>query len=180
MAIARKPPGSWYGIVLKVDGLPVKHTLLDTHGKYPRPELGTRCVCCDVETTRRRPFDPSGDLWRGAPIEFPLCMPCNSHVQKDSKVAGRAALGLMGGIGLTAGGSNRDSWVIASFGIALLAITAAWFLADRAKRRRAAATGHHIGLELSVQHGMCTVRTTNPRLADEVAERNRDLVALAR
>jgi hypothetical protein len=58
----------------------------------------------------------------------------------------------------------------------LLAGIAAWIAKTRSARRREAARGHHTGLEILVSPRQCSVRTTNPRLAEELVERNRGRV----
>lgn len=181
MSIARKPSGQWYAVVLKVDDAPPPvYGLLQVEGTFPRPELGTSCVCCDLDTKQRGRFDPRDDISRGDAIEFPLCERCESHVHKDNKVAGNLTLAGAFGLGLIVMGYNRDLWALVAVGIVVCAALAGWLVSSRAKRRRHAVDGHHVGLEITVKHGMCTVRTTNPRLANEIAARNSENVVLAR
>jgi len=70
----------------------------------------------------------------------------------------------------------NEAWLLAGLAALLLAVLAAWGLRRLSKRESFAADGHHTGLEISATIGQCAIRTTNPRLAAEIAERNRDLV----
>lgn len=84
--MAGKTPGQWYAVVLKVDDIaPPVHRFLDREGRFPRPELGTSCVCCDRSTERRGRFEPRDAISRGDAIEFPLCETCESHVRRTTR-----------------------------------------------------------------------------------------------
>jgi hypothetical protein len=179
--IARKPPGSWYAVLLgSAETPPQTRTLLDTKGHFPAPELGTRCVCCDAETPRRREFDPSGQGIRADPIEIPVCGACETHVAMNASRAGRFGLAGMLGVGLVAFGANRELWIVSLIGGVVLSVVIVLWLRVRTARRTAAADNHHMGFELSVANGMCSIRTTNHRLATELADRHGELVKLAR
>ncbi len=185
MALERKPLGSWYVVILKTEEFSHARNFatgaFGGEGRYPAPELGTRCVCCDAETTLRRPFDPSMSRNRAVALDIPVCKDCETHVASSTSRAQMLGAGFCVGIGLALWAAMKQMWGLALLGVLALALVVGVVLSARAKRRAMAHGGHHTGLEIIVAaHGMCSIRTTNFRLASEVAERNAELVSKAR
>lgn len=174
--IRRRPRGSWYGVVLR--GADFSFGALAMTGAVggafdaPRPRLGVRCVCCDVETMATMPFSIDSDRVRGEPVPVPACDTCADHLDRNIVVpelvgaGGCVAIALIG-LGLV----YANVWLGAA-GAALAAIAALFVVRKRQARRRLAERGHHTGLEIMIRPGLCAVRTTNPRVALELAQRH--------
>jgi hypothetical protein len=175
--MAARPLGAWYAVVLTAPDFSLGHTAvvgaLGASSSFPTPDLGERCVCCDGETTARRHFDASTDRFRADPIAIPLCADCGTHVQLNTSNGQLAGALVCVGLGGAIWGAAAPSLAAVAAGSALLAAIAAWIAAGRRARLKQAARGHHCGFEILISPRLCSVRTTNPRLAEELVERNR-------
>jgi hypothetical protein len=144
--------------------------------RYPAPKLGERCVCCDQTDVGFRHFDPSTDRFQAEPIAIPLCETCAEHVSLSTHAQQFVAALICMGIGGVLYAVMNELWKWAAVAALLLAGLAAWGLARLSKRDRFARNGHHTGLEISAHPGQCAIRTTNPRLAAEIAILNKDFL----
>lgn len=171
--MAKGRPGTWYAVSLKpagwsaIDGVRSK-------GTFPVGDYGSKCVCCDVETDSRMAFNPSTGNVASA-IKLPRCADCATHVAAGNNMS--IVMYVLGAAGILVGayGLKWSENLYTAIGAACFATLGAILLA--AKRRRIAmeARGHRSGLEIAVLPGLVSVRTTNPRFADEIRERNPEL-----
>ena len=146
------------------------------------PNLGAKCACCDVETPLRRKYNPGRGTRRlstagASPLALPICKACDSegHLYDPSGIA-PVAIGIAGVLGLAIGLSNH---MLAVTILSLAALARAGLLAvlARTKLNAHAARGHHVGLQLMLLPGMISLRTTNPRFADDVRAQNPKLTS---
>jgi hypothetical protein len=142
----------------------------------PPVDLGERCVCCDADHGGLfRPLCVTTDKVQARPIQAPVCVACADH----ALATGAAELaGLIAAVALVAAGWGALEglrWLVVVGLVALLGSAA--YLGSACLRRRAAvAAGHHVWVHVRVVPGQTVLRTTNPRLAREVAARHADLV----
>jgi uncharacterized protein YlaI len=180
MRVRYKPSGSWFGVVLRTSqfsyGKIAVGGAVGGKATFPTPDLGSSCVCCDRADAPSRRFDASTDRLRVDPIAIPVCSECDGHVAKSTNAAQMvAALLCVGGGGCLWGLMKPLAWA-ALGGAVLVACCVAWLVAVRAARRRSARDGHFTGFEIMASFHQCSVRTTNPRLARELLDRNREQV----
>ena len=71
-------------------------------------------------------------------------------------------------------------WPAAAAGAVVTAGCAAVLVSARAKLRSLVESGHHAGFEVNARPGHCGIRTTNPRIAQELAARHADWLANVR
>jgi hypothetical protein len=184
MSLPAKSPGSWYVVVLKTKAFSLAKIAIaggiGGEGTYPTPDLGRRCVCCDTADVTSRQYDPGSDRFEAAPLEIPICRACDAHVSKSTAVEQLAGVFLLMAAAGLFWSIHVEAWNWAALGAAATFAFVAWGARRILRRRDMAAHGHHIGLEISASLEMCSVRTTNPRLAAEVVERNKALVHLSR
>ncbi len=173
-----KPAGSWYAVVLRrgFSGAKLFATgALGLSSDFPMPELGTRCVCCDVENSELVNYDPNtGRVRQTTFVPVPICRMCRPHVERNTGNAQLLAAALCGGFGLALWAAMKAAWLLAGIGGAIMAGCVVYIVNARTKLRALDATGHHAGLEISAHAGQCVVRTTNRRVAAELAERHAD------
>lgn len=142
-----------------------------SRGTFPTASYGTRCACCDAETTMRLKFNPSSG-WASSPIAIPACTDCLPHIQKSNPVAA-FLIGLVSLLFFGMAYKNENWWALV--GVACLAIAGAIHLSSQRRQAAMIAKGHHVGLQIVTVPGLVQVRTTNPRFADEVRANNPDL-----
>jgi len=176
--VEQKPPGAWYAVVLRrgfSGGKLFAQGAFGLKAEFPMPELGTQCVCCDVAGAELVNFDPGTSHSRvKALVPVPLCRMCRPHVDRELGTQQLLAGGLCGGFGLAVWAAMKPVWLLSAAGVAIVAGCVGFIFSKRAKRRELAATGHHAGLEIMAHAGQCSVRTTNRRVAVELAQRHAD------
>ena len=178
MKVRYRPPGSWFGVVLRSSDFSWGKVaaLGGTGGSltFPAPDFGERCVCCDGHDVKTRAFDAGTDRLRVDPIPMPVCTECSTHVTLSTRASQLMAAGMFlgGGLGLFVTVEHHAPWLGVA-GYALFAVMALCMVFQSIRRRRSAARGHYTGLEISCTAHQCAVRTNNPRLAKDLLERNR-------
>lgn len=165
MVIPEKPPGAWYVVSLRRD-YPAER---GRKYSYPVPALGAACVCCDEANAPKAMFDPSANRSTAEPIAIPVCIQCRRHVSGDNHsqefMGVLSGLCLVGGLWCLTEGFGWAAGVAAGLGVLCY-----WSVAvTRRKRRELAEMGHYSGLQISAHPGLCTVRTMNRRLAQDLA-----------
>ena len=165
-----KLPGDWHVVVFKRAGF----SALRSKGSFPMPEVGTRCVCCDAETATRMRFDPSAGRSSASSLELPRCDECAPHVAINNNRAVILLAFLCVGILVLAVGAT-NSTPVAVIGALILFAGLAYHLTGVKQLATMAKKGHHNGLEIAALPDLLSFRTTNPRLAGELRERNPEL-----
>ncbi|MBI3096780.1 MAG: hypothetical protein HYY93_00825 [Planctomycetes bacterium] len=180
MEVPRMAPGKVYTLVFRADysvGKEIMTRMIPgAEASFPVPEFGTRCVCCDAETSSRSPQQTalSNTEWQNDPIDVPMCSSCDAHVGKRGLNLGACfalvVFGVLGVVGaFSARGLRPWGWLI---GGPLLLWGCGWLLQMEMKRRRLASQRHYIDLLLSVAPGQCSVRTSSGELARRLASLN--------
>jgi hypothetical protein len=171
------PLGSWHVVVFKHSSFTALGSAMTRQGTYPAADYGSKCLCCDQETEARLSFDPSARHVASA-ISLPRCTACESHVSASNSTATTLMGLLCVGLLLTALGWKQAAFREAlPLGLACFAAMGALFAFNYFKRVSMQKQGHCIGLEVVAIPGLVSVRTSNPRFARELRERNPDLVS---
>jgi hypothetical protein len=157
-----------------------KPGLFATHGDYPVPVFGERCVCCSAPTDDTVSYDPSGDQQVAERLEVPCCDGCSEHLGRSHLAEQLAILALvvgglgtlfMGGAAIVSGGEDVLLLGALACGIVPLSLGGAvLWLRDR-RQRTLISSGHH-PLEIRVELGRCVIHTTNATLAEELLALN--------
>lgn len=167
-------PDEWHAVPMRAPDFTALGSALTRKGTFPTADYGTRCLCCNVETETRLRFDPSASHASSA-IALPACKDCLPHIQKGNHTA-FVTLGLLCvGVLLCALADKNGAWLWVP-GIACFVAMAANYLLGKRTRDAMARRGHRNGLEVVAIPGLVSVRTTNPRFARELRERNPELV----
>jgi hypothetical protein len=181
MEIRHKPLGSWFGVVLRSPEFSIGRMAvmggIGGTSTFPKPDFGTRCVCCNRRNVATRAFDAGDDRKRVAPIPVPLCGDCETHVTLNTLAPQIMGAGLCVGVGLALLPTTTalPIW-FAVAGLGLIALIVLWMLLRRSDRRRSAAKGHYTGLQILCLAHQCSVVTNNPRLVKDLLEHNRERV----
>jgi hypothetical protein len=180
MQVQHRPQGSWFNVVLRSPEFSYGTIAVmgGVGGKaaVPRPEFGSRCVCCNRRNSAMRAFGADTDRTRVGAIAVPVCSDCDPHVTLNTLAPQFIGASLCVGAGLAVLGLSTDMVVSGWLGLAggvVLALLVLWMVARRSSRRRSAALGHYTGLEIHCLAHQCNVRTNNPRLAKDLLENNR-------
>jgi len=159
--LSHKQPGSWYAVLL---GEP---SASGGSGKFPVPDLGDECVCCNSAHAELSHYDPSTGPYVSDRIPIPICTACRDHVRLDEKRTVYMVSVAVLGLGLV---------ILGFIGLVVFAAAVGVVLMDRNRQRALSNSGHHVGIELAAAPGLLSVRTMNRRVAQRLIEVHRDEV----
>ena len=163
----------WHKVLLGFPGVTTVAAALAPKGPFPHADYGSRCACCDQETTTRMSFDPSAQS-SATPVEVPRCADCAPHV--DTYNTGMTTLALIGLVALMFGLGWKNGAIFTVLGVIFAAALVIGVVRRRVAKAKLEACGHHSGLEIVAFPGILVVRSTNQRFIAEVRQRNRELV----
>lgn len=166
--VEKKTVGSWYAVVL---GDPADPQRGASSGRFPAPDLGTECVCCNGADAEFMNYNPSTGPFRSSPLPIPLCAACRDHVQLNEKRALYLVAAMFAGGGLAVLGVFVNLYILI-VGALVLAGAVGILLMDRKKLGARCESGHFSGLDIAAAPGVCSVRTTNHRVALHLIERH--------
>ena len=157
-------------VVLEDKGAP-EIGLLRSRSRYPVPELGDLCVCCDAPGDSPFDFDPGNSDQQTGKIRVPACTSCTNHVRRSRIVDG--LLTTLMGVGFAmALICCFVSWKAALGGAFVFGVGLGIYQFRKQCARASAARGHHNGFDIWVGAGYCSIGTTNPRVVDELVSRH--------
>lgn len=160
----------WYKVQIYEGQRSLSDFLPGTHSA-PAVQLGTRCACCNVETPYKMEMNPSAGNFIASNIRVPRCYECRLHMTGKQTQDAPAVIG-----GVAAAGciplAIFVSWWFAIPAALILAGTMYWIVRFIGKRRELQAQGHFTGILISMLPHFVSIRTTNPRLANDIAALN--------
>ena len=176
MELAKRPVGEWYSVQMRTPEFSLAKAGLSRKGTFPVPEMGKLCACCDKETVGIRAIVPASGAAMGTPVKVPMCDACKEHVPRVDFGEMGAFMGALCGAAAIVIGLVQGFAAIAIVGAILVGGSLGWFALRKHRRLQRARNGHFSGIEIVALPDMCRIRTTNPRFAAELVERNRDIV----
>jgi hypothetical protein len=176
MELGKRPVGEWYSVQMRTPEYSLAKAGLSRKGTFPVPDMGKLCICCDKETIGIRAIVPSSGAAMGTPVKVPMCDACKEHVPRVDFGEMGAAMGALCGVGAIVVGLVQAIVVVAVIGAVVVCGCLGWFALRKHRRLVRARNGHFSGIEIVALPEMCRIRTTNPRFAAELVERNRDMV----
>lgn len=159
--LPEKQPGSWYAVVL---GEPSGS---GGSGRFPVPNLGDECVCCNSAHAELSQYDPSTGPYISDPIPIPICTACRDHVVLNEKRAVYVVAAAFVGLGIL---GFIVHILVSAIGFVVLAAAVGVVVVDRKRQRARSESGHHAGLEFGAAPGILSVRTMNRRIAQRLVE----------